>query len=157
MGMFTKPLSGKSYAVALLIRAGVILAVFAVAFTLFGLSMGDCSANAGQCGAGLALVFLATLTASATFLLSIVGISIRRARDAGWHPLIGLLPVLLPFALYTPLQGILLLTGPLFLLFTPLPFPPLSMAWLATIAVFCFTPRGMARRLELASNRPPRI
>jgi uncharacterized membrane protein YhaH (DUF805 family) len=157
MGMFTKPLSGKSYAVALLIRAGVVLAVFAVAFTLFGLSMGDCSANAGQCGAGLAFVFLAALTALAIFLLSTVGISVRRARDAGWHPLIGLLPVLLPFVMYTPLQGILVLTGPLFLLFMPLFFPPLSIAWLATVAMLCFAPTATTPRWQSANNRPPHI
>ncbi|WP_338609042.1 hypothetical protein V6617_03155 [Pelagibacterium nitratireducens] len=155
--MFTKPLSGRSYATALLIRAGVILAVFAAAFTLFSLSMGDCSAGSGACGAGMAVFILAALATLAIFVLSIVGISVRRARDAGWHPLIGLFPVLLPFVMYTPLQGILVLTGPLFLLFMPLFFPPLSIAWLATIAMLCFAPTATTRSRQSASNRPPRI
>ena len=155
--MFTKPLSGKSYAIALLLRAGVILAVIAAALTFFSISMGNCSASSGACGAGMAIFMLGALAALAIFVLSIVGISVRRARDAGWHPLIGLLPVLLPFVMYTPLQGLLVLTGPLFLFFMPLFVPPLSIAWLVTVAVFCLTPTSMARRLQLASNRPPRI
>ncbi|WP_421952295.1 hypothetical protein [Pelagibacterium sp.] len=161
--MFTKPLSGKSYFIALLIRAAVVFAVFAAALTLFALSMRDCSAASGACGAGMAIFIYATLAALVIFLLSIVGISIRRARDAGWHPLIGLLPVLLPFAILLLLRlgfpagpwG--LAFGVFLMLFMPLFFPPLSIAWLATIAIFSFTPTSTARRLQLASNRPPRI
>lgn len=150
MGMFTKPLSGQSYTIALLIRAGVIFAVFAAAFTLFSLSMGDCSAASGACGAGMAVVIYATVAAFAIFLLSIVGISVRRARDAGWHPLVGLLPVLTPFTFFLGFLGVL--PSALAILVLPM---PLNIPWLLTMSAFCSA--RTKPRWQSANNRPPRI
>ncbi len=96
------------------------------------------------------MFFYAAVAAFAIFLLSIVGISVRRARDAGWHPLIGFLPVLTPFTAFLVPLGVLP-TG-LNLLFLPM---PLNIAWLITILAFCSA--RTTPRWQSANNRPPRI
>ncbi|MBN14245.1 MAG: hypothetical protein CMJ15_03365 [Pelagibacterium sp.] len=145
--MFTKPLSGRSYSIKLAIRGGVTLALFIVTLVLF-FPTGECSRPG--CAGELIMFFYAAVAAFAIFLLSIVGISVRRARDAGWHPLIGFLPVLTPFTAFLVPLGVLP-TG-LNLLFLPM---PLNIAWLITILAFCSA--RTTPRWQSANNRPPRI
>ena len=95
--MFTKPLSGRSYSIGLAVRGAVAVGLFIAAFFLLAFSVGSCPA--GSCGGALVGAFYAAAADFAIFLLSSLGISIRRARDAGWHPGTGLLPVFIPFVL----------------------------------------------------------
>lgn len=151
--MFTKPLNGRSYATGLAIRGGAAFGLFIVGFFLLAFWIGPCSG--GNCGGAFIGVFYVAAAAFAIFLLSSLGISVRRARDAGWHPGIGLIPVFIPLLLL-PLPFVEQLR-PLSSVFISLPVPASLLSWLTIAGLLSQVPTYRNSRWRRASNRPPEI
>lgn len=136
------------------VRCLVAVAGFYAILFIVGFQARDCSPSACA-GLGMGIGFLLYLAATVLFALSMVPLSVRRARDAGWHPFMGgLLAAGAP-----PILAVLAVLG-----FGPLlihiPFALLMPGWpilLILALIMGFAPSQIPRHLRRTPDRPPDI
>lgn len=138
----------------LLVAAGFWISMFVL--------MGDCYGP--SCGAGFAGFLYLHIIAASILALSMIGLTVRRSRDAGWPPLAGagLLAGMSIAPLLVLVPGLAWIAMPLLLPLVMVPFahlvPGLHILVVMTL-IMCPLPSNLhvPERLRNASNRPPRI